>query len=73
MQIVRTGGGEAVAVMQVKELLMTETALMRYLMQYPDPANPDSSLACRMLSEISRANDEAAAVAGQAVEDSAAS
>lgn len=66
MQVVRTPRGERVVVMQASELLMTEVALSRYVLE-----NPNSNLAVRMLAETSHANEEAESAMEDAAEGSA--
>ena len=66
MQVVRTPRGERVVVMQASELLMTEVALSRYVLE-----NPNSNLAVRMLAETSHANEEAVSARAAAAECSA--
>ncbi|MBY8884803.1 hypothetical protein K7472_08080 [Streptomyces sp. PTM05] len=54
MRITNTPSGDVVAVMEGKELVLTESALMHYL------AGPgvDSNLAARMMTAVSAANED---------------
>ncbi|WP_180685931.1 hypothetical protein [Streptomyces gossypiisoli] len=63
MQIIYTPGGDIVAVMQAKEAVLTEAALMRYVAD-----NPDSNLAVRMLRDVVEANEQAEQHAEEAAE-----
>ncbi|MEU7640958.1 hypothetical protein AB0C11_33655 [Streptomyces sp. NPDC039016] len=65
MQIMRTPRGDGVAAMKASELLMLDVALSRYVLE-----NPDSHLAIRMLSEVSRSIEEAEAPAKRAAKGS---
>ncbi|MFJ9617823.1 hypothetical protein [Streptomyces noursei] len=53
MQVIHTPPGGAIAVMEAKEAVMIEAALVRYV-----AANPDSNLAVRMLSDVASANEQ---------------
>ncbi|WP_405803431.1 hypothetical protein [Streptomyces sp. NBC_01187] len=53
MQIMQTPSGDSVVAMTAAELLMTEQALSRYILE-----KPDSNLTARMLSKVSRVNEE---------------
>ncbi|WP_406303662.1 hypothetical protein OHA61_16615 [Streptomyces sp. NBC_00885] len=54
MQIMHIPGGDVVAVMEAKEVVLAEVALMRYV-----GGNPDSNLAVRMMQAFVTANEEA--------------
>ncbi|MGW3118560.1 hypothetical protein ACWDBW_15720 [Streptomyces sp. NPDC001107] len=53
MQFVQTPAGDSVAAMEVKEVLVMELALSRYVLEHPN-----SRVAVRMLADISRVNEE---------------
>ncbi|MDT9689546.1 hypothetical protein Q5762_14600 [Streptomyces sp. P9(2023)] len=67
MQIMHTPGGDAVAVMKAKELLLTEVALMAYVAE-----NPDSNLAVRVMRDVVTASEEAERCAEEAAESAGA-
>ncbi|MET8677061.1 hypothetical protein ABZW18_05535 [Streptomyces sp. NPDC004647] len=67
MQIMHTPGGDVVAAMQVKELLLTEVALMAYVAE-----NPDSNFAVRMMQDLVTANEDAERRAEEAAENAEA-
>ncbi|MER5546510.1 hypothetical protein ACWDBP_34905 [Streptomyces sp. NPDC001233] len=66
MQVVRTPGGDRVAVMEPGESLVAEVALSRYV-----ALNPDSHIAVRLLAEFSHANEQAEALMEDAAEGAA--
>ncbi|NUK19833.1 hypothetical protein [Streptomyces lunaelactis] len=63
MQIMHTPAGDVVAVMEPKEAVLTEAALMRYV-----GGNPDSNLAVRIMQAFVTANEEAERRAEEAAE-----
>ncbi|AJC58606.1 hypothetical protein [Streptomyces sp. 769] len=52
MHVIYPSSGGAVAVMEIKEAVMIEASLMYYV-----AANPDSSLAVRMLRDVVDASE----------------
>jgi hypothetical protein len=67
VQIMHTPGGDVVAAMEVKELLLAEVALMAYVAE-----NPDSNLAVRMMRDVVTANEDAERCAEEAAESAEA-
>ena len=63
MQFLDSPSGDVVAVMEVREALILDVALSRYLLQVPD-----SRLAARMLAAVSRANGQRERRQGEAAE-----
>ncbi|WP_406172268.1 hypothetical protein [Streptomyces sp. NBC_00996] len=67
MQIMHTPGGDVVAVMKAKELLLAEVALVVYVAE-----NPDSNLAVRMMQDVVTANEDVERRAEEAAESAEA-
>ncbi|NUK32190.1 hypothetical protein HRW12_00060 [Streptomyces lunaelactis] len=63
MQVMHIPGGDVVAVMEAKEVVLAEVALTRYV-----GGNPDSNLAVRMMQAFVTANEEAARRTEEAAE-----